>query len=176
MTILIADDVIMMRGILKDMLVRYCDVKLIDIYEAGNGAEAVEKYKALKPMLVLLDISMPTMNGIDAVREIMKFDPTANIIMIAASSDENSVRQCIDAGAMDYIIKPPSPERVMKAIREALSRMVKSLPHPDDHRDSIFASSSSHENLADRVEHLESEVESLKAEMALLWKVIGVPV
>jgi len=176
MTILITDDVAMMRSILIDMLVRYCGIKPEDIYEASNGAEAVERYMAVRPNLVLIDISMPVMNGIEAVRNIMKLDENAIIIMIATSNDEENIRTCIEAGAIDYIGKPPSPERVIKAVKAAAVKMKESLPYEPEGTNRLFAHEPADESVADRVASLEKQVDALKSELALLWKVIGIPV
>ena len=116
-TVLIIDDASIMRMVMKDILQRYCKYEKYNIHEASDGHEAISKYKKLKPTVVLCDISMPGMNGIDVVREIIERDPDAKIIMITASNDEADVVECIRAGAKDYIIKPPKPERVVVAIK-----------------------------------------------------------
>jgi len=175
MTVLIVDDVIMMRGILKDMLIRYCDIKPEHIYEAVDGEDALRKYKLMRPLIVLLDIAMPGMNGIETVKELMKVDSSAYIVMCAASSDETDIRECISAGALDYILKPPNPDRVRNAIHNAAKRMLINLP--DSNTMDISTETSSDipkpSTLEEKVLHLEREIESLKAETALLWKVVG---
>jgi two-component system chemotaxis response regulator CheY len=89
--------------------------------EASTGTEAVELYKKLKPDLVTMDIVMPDMNGIDAVKEIREFDPEAKIIMVSAMGQQGMVIDSIQAGARDFIIKPFQAPRV----HEALIRVLK---------------------------------------------------
>ena len=116
-TVLIVDDASIMRMVMKDILQRYCKYEKYNIHEASDGHEAIHKYNRVKPAVVLCDISMPGLNGIDVVKAIMEKDPEAKIIMISASNDEADVVECIRAGAKDYIIKPPKPERVVVAIK-----------------------------------------------------------
>ena len=116
-TVLIIDDASIMRMVMKDILQRYCKYEKYNIHEASDGHEAIHKYNRIKPSVVLCDISMPGMNGIDVVKAIIEKDPEAKIIMITASNDESDVVECIRAGAKDYIIKPPKPERVVVAIK-----------------------------------------------------------
>ena len=116
-TVLIIDDASIMRMVMKDILQRYCKYEKYNIHEASDGHEAIHKYNKIKPSVVLCDISMPGMNGIDVVKAIIGKDPDAKIIMITASNDESDVVECIRAGAKDYIIKPPKPERVVVAIK-----------------------------------------------------------
>ena len=116
-TVLVIDDASIMRMVMKDILLRYCKYEKFNIHEASDGHEALNKFARVKPDVVLCDISMPGMNGIDVVKSIIEKDPNAKIIMITASNDEADVVECIKAGAKDYIIKPPKPERVMLAIK-----------------------------------------------------------
>jgi two-component system chemotaxis response regulator CheY len=88
--------------------------------EASNGLEAVEKYKDLNPDLVTMDITMPTMSGIEAVREIRKYDPEAKIIMCSAIGQKSMVIEAIEAGARNYIIKPFEPQKVINVISAVL--------------------------------------------------------
>ncbi|NLY88816.1 MAG: response regulator [Firmicutes bacterium] len=88
--------------------------------EASNGLEAVEKYKEIKPDLVMMDITMPEMSGIDAVKEIRKFDPDARIIMCTAMGQRPLVVEAITAGALNYIVKPFTPSKVLETVKEAL--------------------------------------------------------
>ena len=88
--------------------------------EAGDGIEAVEKYKEIRPDLVMMDITMPEMSGIDAVKEIIRFDPEARIIMCTAMGQRTLVLEAIAAGARNYIVKPFTPSKVLEAVREAL--------------------------------------------------------
>jgi two-component system chemotaxis response regulator CheY len=92
------------------------------IGEAETGAEAVEKYKELRPDLVTMDIIMPEMNGIDAVRAIIAFDPKAVIIMCSALGQQALVQDAINAGAKDFLIKPFNPSRVIEVITKVMNR------------------------------------------------------
>lgn len=88
--------------------------------EAATGLEAVARYKEIKPDLVMMDITMPEMSGIDAVKEIRKIDPEARIIMCTAMGQRTLVLEAITAGARNYIVKPFTPSKVLEAAREAL--------------------------------------------------------
>jgi len=120
--VLIVDDALFMRKMLADILVKegftICG-------EAENGKEAVEKYKQLKPDLVTMDIVMPKMeevDGIAAVKEIMKIDPQAKIVMVSAMGQHALVVEAIQAGAKDFIVKPFQPSRVIEAIKRVLGQ------------------------------------------------------
>jgi len=117
--VLIVDDAIFMRKMLADILKKegygICG-------EAENGAQAVEKYKDLNPDLVTMDIIMPDMSGIDAVKEIIKFDPNAKIIMVSAMGHQTLVVEAIQAGAKDYVVKPFQPSRVLEAVQRVMKR------------------------------------------------------
>ncbi|MEG1603017.1 MAG: response regulator [Cloacibacillus sp.] len=116
-TILIAEDSTHMRVILKDMLIRDgYDV----IGEAENGKEAVRMYNELLPDVVTLDISMPEMDGIEAMKTIKAEHPKAKIVMVSTMSQQNQVIEAIRAGASDFFIKPFQSERVDEAIQRAL--------------------------------------------------------
>lgn len=88
--------------------------------EAEDGAQAVERYKELRPNIVTMDITMPKMDGIGAVREIKKFDPQAKIVMCSAMGQQAMVVDAIQAGAADFIVKPFQTERVVEALRKVL--------------------------------------------------------
>lgn len=87
------------------------------VAEAENGQEAVEKYLSVKPDLVLMDITMPIMDGLTAVAEIKKLDPEAKIVMCSALGQQNTVMSAIKAGAKDFIIKPYQPEKILATIK-----------------------------------------------------------
>lgn len=111
--ILITDDAAFMRMMLKDILIKGgYDV----VGEAINGADAIEKYKELKPDLVTLDITMPEMDGISACQRIMDYDPNAKCVMCSAMGQQAMVLSAIKAGAKDFIVKPFKAERVIEAI------------------------------------------------------------
>lgn len=115
--ILVVDDAAFMRMMIKDILTKNgFDV----IGEAENGMIAVEKYRELQPDLVTMDITMPEMDGIAAVKEIRGGDNRARIIMCSAMGQQAMVIDAIQAGAKDFIVKPFQPERVIEAVNKAL--------------------------------------------------------
>lgn len=111
--ILIVDDAAFMRMMIKDILSKN---GYIVIGEAENGAKAVEKYNELRPDLVIMDITMPEMDGIEAVKAIKGIDGSANIIMCSAMGQQAMVIESIQAGAKDFIVKPFQAERVIEAV------------------------------------------------------------
>ena len=117
--ILIVDDAAFMRMMLKNILTSN-GFEIVG--EAENGVQAVEKYKELKPDLVTMDITMPEMDGIAAVKEIMKIDPNARIVMVSAMGQQVMVIEAIQAGAKDFVVKPFQPDRVLEAINKALNK------------------------------------------------------
>jgi len=116
-TILIADDLSFMRMIQKEILT---ERGYTIVGEASDGAEAVNKYNELHPDLVLLDITMPNMNGLEAMRKIFAADPRARVIMCSALGQQNLIVEAIKAGVKDFIVKPFKPERILSAIEKAL--------------------------------------------------------
>lgn len=115
--ILIVDDAAFMRMMIKDILTKH---GFLIVGEAENGLLAVERYKELKPDLVTMDITMPEMDGIAAVKEIRRNDPYARIIMCSAMGQQPMVIDAIQAGARDFIVKPFQPDRVLEAVTKAL--------------------------------------------------------
>jgi len=115
--ILIVDDAAFMRMMIKDILTKN---GFEVVGEANDGAQAVEKYKDLNPDLVTMDITMPEMDGISALREIKKYDATAKVIMCSAMGQQAMVIDAIQAGAKDFIVKPFQADRVIEAIRKTL--------------------------------------------------------
>lgn len=111
--ILITDDALFMRVTLKNILTKN-GYEVVG--EATNGAESVDLYDRLKPDVVTMDISMPEMDGISALRLIRANDPNARVVMCTAMGQKDMVVQAIQAGAKDFIIKPFQPERVLDAI------------------------------------------------------------
>lgn len=116
-TVLICDDAIFMRSMIADIL-KQAGFEVVG--EAETGAEAVERYRELKPDLVTMDIVMPDMGGIDAVREIVKTDPDAKILMCSAMGQQALVIEAIQAGARDFVVKPFQPSRVLEAVQRVL--------------------------------------------------------
>ncbi len=115
--VLLVDDASFMRMMLKNILVG-SGYEVAG--EAENGAKAIEQYKALKPDLVIMDIIMPEMGGIDAVREIIKLNPGAKILMCSSMGQQSLVVEAIQAGAKDFIVKPFQPSNVLEAVKKAL--------------------------------------------------------
>ena len=107
-----------MRMMIKDILTKngYSVVG-----EADNGLNAIDKYEELKPDLVTMDITMPEMDGITAVKEIRKRNPNARIIMCSAMGQQAMVIDAIQAGARDFVVKPFQPDRVLEAVAKAVS-------------------------------------------------------
>lgn len=116
--ILIVDDASFMRMMVKDILLKN-NYKIAG--EAANGLIAVEMYKKDTPDLVMMDITMPEMDGIEAVKAIREYDSEARIIMCSAMGQQSMVMDAIRAGARDFIVKPFQVERVLDALRRALS-------------------------------------------------------
>lgn len=116
-TVLIVDDAIFMRTMVGDILTQ-AGFEIIG--EAETGLQAVEKYQQLRPDLVTMDIVMPDMGGIDAVREICKQDPQAKILMCSAMGQQALVVEAIQAGAKDFVVKPFQPSRVLEAVQRVL--------------------------------------------------------
>lgn len=115
--ILIVDDASFMRMMIKDVLTKN---GLEVVGEAENGAKAIEKYKELQPDLTIMDITMPEVDGIQAVKEIKKIDPDAKIIMCSAMGQQPMVIEAIQAGANDFIVKPFQADRVIEAIEKVI--------------------------------------------------------
>ncbi|MHC1746213.1 MAG: response regulator [Negativicutes bacterium] len=114
--ILVVDDAAFMRMMIKDILTKNgYDI----VGEAENGLRAIEKFQELRPDLITMDITMPEMDGISAVKEIRKIDPGAKVIMCSAMGQQSMVIEAIQSGARDFIVKPFQPDRVLEAIRKA---------------------------------------------------------
>lgn len=115
--VLIVDDAAFMRMMIKDILTKN---GFTVAGEAENGIRAVEKYKEIQPDLVIMDITMPEMDGISALKEIRKIDPHANVIMCSAMGQQAMVIDSIQAGAKDFIVKPFQPDRVLEAVNKVI--------------------------------------------------------
>jgi two-component system chemotaxis response regulator CheY len=115
--ILIVDDASFMRMMIKDILTKN---GFEVVGEAENGAKAVEKFKELDPELVIMDITMPEMDGIQAVKEIKSVDPNVKIVMCSAMGQQAMVIEAIQAGAKDFIVKPFQADRVIEAVKKVL--------------------------------------------------------
>jgi two-component system, chemotaxis family, chemotaxis protein CheY len=115
--VLVCDDAIFMRTMISDILT---GAGYEVVGEAETGVQAIERYKALRPDLVTMDIVMPDMGGIEAVREIVKGDADARILMCSAMGQQALVVEAIQAGAKDFIVKPFQPSRVLEAVQRVL--------------------------------------------------------
>ena len=115
--ILICDDAAFMRMMIKDILTKngytVCG-------EAENGLRAVEKYSELNPDLVLMDITMPEMDGIQSLKKIKENDSSASVIMCSAMGQQAMVIESIQSGAKDFIVKPFQADRVLEAVRKVV--------------------------------------------------------
>jgi two-component system chemotaxis response regulator CheY len=116
-SILIVDDAAFMRMMIKDILSKN---GYSVIAEAENGIKAIEKYKEVNPDLVIMDITMPEMDGIQAVKQIKAINDSAKIIMCSAMGQQAMVIESIQAGARDFIVKPFQAERVIEAVKKVV--------------------------------------------------------
>jgi two-component system chemotaxis response regulator CheY len=117
-TVLVCDDAVFMRTMVSDIL---SQAGFTVVGEAENGKQAVEKYQQLKPDLVTMDIIMPEMGGIEAVRKITQMDPGARILMCSAMGQQSLVQEALQAGARDFVVKPFQPSRVLEAVQRVLA-------------------------------------------------------
>ena len=115
-TILVVDDAAFMRMMIRDILAKdgYA------IQEAVNGRDAVEKYDELRPYLLTLDVTMPEMDGIEALAAIREVDPDARVLMVSAMGQQALIVQALEAGATDFLIKPFQPAKVLETVRKCL--------------------------------------------------------
>ena len=116
--VLIADDAVFMRNMIKEV---FDSPEFQVVGEASNGIEAVEKYKELKPDITTMDIVMPHKSGIESVRDIIKLNKDAKIIMCSALGQESLVMEAIEAGAADFIVKPFKAEKVLEIVRKVVN-------------------------------------------------------
>ncbi|QAT40557.1 response regulator [Clostridium sp. JN-9] len=115
--VLIVDDAAFMRMMIKDILEKN-GYEVVG--EANNGIKAVELFKKENPDVVTMDITMPDMDGIEAVKAIRQIDPSAKIIMCSAMGQQSMVMDAIKAGAKDFIVKPFQADRVLEAIKKVV--------------------------------------------------------
>lgn len=117
-TILIVDDEATVRFILKEILSFEFEI----VGTASNGKEAFKKYKTLKPDLVTMDVSMPEVDGLAGLKNILEFDSAAKVVMITTVDHAEHAQELIEEGALDYIVKPFKRERVLSGIRKILEQ------------------------------------------------------
>ncbi len=115
--ILCVDDAAFMRKVIKDTLSKN---GYTDLYEAVDGADAVEKYSEIQPDLVIMDITMPNMDGLEALKAIRAKNGNASVVMCSAMGQEAMVIDAIQSGAKDFIVKPFKPDRIMKTVTTIL--------------------------------------------------------
>ncbi|HDX9579754.1 response regulator [Bacillus cytotoxicus] len=117
--ILVVDDAVFMRTMIKNLLQSNSDFEIIG--EAENGIEAIQKYKELQPDIVTLDITMPEMDGLEALKEIIKIDANAKIVICSAMGQQGMVLDAIKSGAKDFIVKPFQADRVIEALTKVVT-------------------------------------------------------
>lgn len=115
--ILLVDDAAFMRKMIKDTLTK---AGYTDLHEAVDGADAVKKYGELQPDLVIMDITMPNMDGLEALKAIRGADAGANVVMCSAMGQEAMVMDAVRSGAKDFIVKPFKADRVLKTVTSIL--------------------------------------------------------
>lgn len=112
--ILVVDDAMFMRTMIKNLLKSNAEFEVIG--EAENGVEAIQKYKELQPDIVTLDITMPEMDGLEALKEIIKIDSSAKVVICSAMGQQGMVLDAIKGVAKDFIVKPFQADRVIEAL------------------------------------------------------------
>ena len=115
--ILLVDDAAFMRKMIKDTLTKN---GYTEVFEAVDGADAVEKFSEIGPDLVIMDITMPNMDGLEALKAIRAKDGSANVVMCSAMGQESMVMDAVRSGAKDFIVKPFKPDRVLKTVTSIL--------------------------------------------------------
>jgi two-component system chemotaxis response regulator CheY len=115
-TILVVDDAAFMRMMIRDILTKEGYV----IHEAVNGRDAIEKYKEVRPDLVTMDITMPEVSGLDALRHIKSHHPEARILMVSAMGQQKMIVEALESGAMDFLVKPFQPAKVLETVKKCL--------------------------------------------------------
>ena len=115
--ILIVDDAAFMRMMIRDILGK----EGFELFEATNGHEAVARYQEIRPDLVTMDITMPEMDGISALRAIRSVDPSARILMVSAMGQQKMIMEALEAGALDFLVKPFQPAKVVTTVQKCLA-------------------------------------------------------
>lgn len=116
-TIMVVDDAMFMRKRCSQMLIE----NGYQVVEASNGNEAINRYREAKPSAVLMDITMPDMDGLQALRAIREYDPNARIAMCTAMGQQSIVIEALKLGAKDFVVKPLNATRVISAVKKVLS-------------------------------------------------------
>ena len=115
-TILVVDDAAFMRMMIRDILSK----EGYEIHEAVNGRDAVEKYGEAQPDLVTMDITMPEMSGLEALKQIRERDPDARVLMVSAMGQQKMIVEALESGALDFLVKPFQPTKVLETVKKCL--------------------------------------------------------
>ena len=115
-SVLVVDDAAFMRMMIRDILSH----DGYTIHEAVNGRDAVEKYAEIRPDLVTLDITMPEMGGLEALRLIRERDPGARVLIVSAMGQQQMIVEAMESGAMDFLVKPFQPTKVLETVKKCL--------------------------------------------------------
>jgi two-component system chemotaxis response regulator CheY len=115
-TVLVVDDAAFMRMMIRDILTK----EGYTIHEAVNGRDAVEKYDELRPDLVTMDITMPEMSGLEALKSIREHNSRARVLMVSAMGQQKMIVEALEAGAMDFLVKPFQPTKVVETVKKCL--------------------------------------------------------
>lgn len=115
-TILVVDDAAFMRMMIRDILAK----EGYAIHEAVNGRDAIEKYEEVQPDLVTMDITMPELDGISALKSIRETHPEARILMVSAMGQQKMIVEALEAGALDFLVKPFQPTKVLETVKKCL--------------------------------------------------------
>lgn len=118
-TILVVDDAAFMRMMIRDILVK----EGYEIHEAVSGRDAIEKYGQIRPDLTTMDITMPEIDGISALRAIRESDPDARVLMVSAMGQQRMIIEALEAGALDFLIKPFQPTKVLETVKKCLNHV-----------------------------------------------------
>jgi len=124
---MVVDDAMFMRSMIRDI---FAGGPFVIAGEAENGLEAVRLYRELRPDITTMDIVMPQMDGLTALREILRFDPAARVVMCSALGQESLIAEAIESGARDFIVKPFQASRVLKVVQSVLGLDEQFRPSP----------------------------------------------
>ncbi|MGP4079484.1 response regulator [Pseudalkalibacillus sp. R45] len=166
-TFLIVDDTSFMRKMAADCLKQYGHTV---VGEAVNGKEAVHKYKTIQPQVVMMDLTMPEMNGIEAIKEILKIDAEAVILVCSASNQKDMIQEALDAGAVGYLMKPFKPDYMSEIIKKYAEPHLKSVEAEISEEATANNSKETEEvksEIAATVETMEEETEEVETEASV---------
>jgi len=116
-TVLVVDDAAFMRMMIRDILL----AEGFTVHEAVNGRDAVEKYAEVRPDLVTMDITMPEMSGLEALKSIREKDSRARVLMVSAMGQQKLIVEALESGAMDFLVKPFQPTKVLETVNKCLA-------------------------------------------------------